>query len=175
MAEKPAAAANGSTFEFELANDVLFEQCMKTDSRERRSLGMARKQLAEFGLGGWPYTQPHHHDVTFTNVLVTASRLALNLGLAALANVRVFGSARDRTFEIDDPVRLLRKDDLSGFEMKARALVLHRQLIASVFFYFAPRRLGTFYKVQEQIQLVSLILAMPPGGLRSAASAPFRT
>uniref|UniRef100_A0A131YR24 Gluzincin n=1 Tax=Rhipicephalus appendiculatus TaxID=34631 RepID=A0A131YR24_RHIAP len=158
MAEKPAAAANGSTFEFELANDVLFEQCMKTDSRERRSLGMARKQLAEFGLGGWPYTQQPHHDVTFTNVLVTASRLALNLGLAALVSVRVFGSPQDRTFEVDDPILLLRKDDLSGFEMKARALVLHRQLIAESFFYFAHTSRDV-YKVQEQIQLVSLILA----------------
>ncbi|KAL3199338.1 hypothetical protein MRX96_013990 [Rhipicephalus microplus] len=157
MAEKPAAA-NGSTFEFELANDVFFEQCMKTDSRERRSLGLARKQLAEFGLGGWPYTQPHHHDVTFTSVLVTASKLALNLGLAALVSVRAFGSSRDRTFEVDDPILLLRKDDLSGLEMKARAFVLHRQLIAESFFYFAHTSRDV-YKVQEQIQLVSLVLA----------------
>lgn len=157
MSERPAAA-NGSTFEFDLANDVLFEQCMKTDSRERRSLGVARKQLAEFGLGGWPYTHSQHYDLTFTNVLFTASRLALNLGLTALVSVRVFGSSRDRTFEVDDPTLLLRKDDLSGFEMKARSLVLHRQLIAESFFYFAHTSRDV-YKVQEQIQLVSLILA----------------
>lgn len=159
MAEKPPVAANGSQYEFELANDVLFEQCMKTDSRERRSLGVARKQLAQFGLGGWPYTVPHNNlDVTFSNVLLTATRLALNLGLTALVNVRVFGTPTDRTFEVDDPALLLRKDDLSGAEVKARALVLHRQLIAESFFYFAHTSKDV-YKVQEQIQLVSLILA----------------
>ncbi|KAK8774714.1 hypothetical protein V5799_030899 [Amblyomma americanum] len=160
MAKRPSAPpmANGSTFEFELANDVLFEECMKTDTRERRTLGMARKELAEFGLSGWPYTEPQHHDVTFTNVLVAASRLAMGLGLTALVSVRVFGGPRDRTFEVDDPILLLRKDDLSSYEMKARSLVLHRQLIAESFFYFSHTSKDV-YRVQEQIQLVSLILA----------------
>lgn len=160
MSEKNPSPANGSSFVFDLANDVLFEECMNTDSRERRSLGVARKQLAEYGLGGWPYTAPilHHAELALSNVLITASRLALNLGLTALASVRMFGSQSDRTFEVDDPILLLRKDDLSGSDMKARSLVLHRQLIAESFFYFAHTSKDV-YKVQEQIQLVSLILA----------------
>ncbi|CAN7937365.1 unnamed protein product [Ixodes hexagonus] len=159
MAEK-TPSVNGSLFEFDLANDVFFEQCMKTDSRERRSLGVARKQLAQYGLGGWPYTSSHSHhaDLTFSNVLQTASRLALNLGLTAFASVRVFGTTEDRTFEIDDPSLLLRKDDLSGADVKVRSLMVHRQLIAESFFYFAHTS-KDIYRVQEQIQLVSLILA----------------
>ncbi|EEC03189.1 hypothetical protein IscW_ISCW002830 [Ixodes scapularis] len=159
MAEK-TPSVNGSLYEFDLANDVFFEECMKTDSRERRSLGVARKLLAEYGLGGWPYTSSHSHhaDLTFSNVLQTASRLALNLGLAAFARVWVFGTQKDSTLEIDDPILLLQKDDLSGTDTKARSLMVHRQLIAESFFYFAHTS-KDIYKVQEQIQLVSLILA----------------
>ncbi|XP_064476050.1 neprilysin-1-like [Ornithodoros turicata] len=156
LAEMSRGGDNRSgEFEFDLANDILFEKCMRTNSRERSSLGIARKLLAEFGLGGWPYGEGKLQDGEEL-VLRTAAKIALQLGLSALMSVR--SPTPGREFEVDEPVLLLRREDLSGPDVTTRTTLLHQQLVAESFFYFAHSSRNV-YKIQEQIQLVSLVLA----------------